>query len=322
MDTVRDFLKKIMDSFGISSLIIAVLGTSLCFLAMNLFLPVNLLKKLHLEVFFEKYSYIVMIALYASLFLLISIGVRYFIRWNEKRKNVKYEIKQRIMLFKNLKALKLLYRLLYANSQPVLLNPADQKVKWLSETNTICRVGNRTSDGLEPYVLQPWAEERLVQMDESTNSVALNGYYSLIVQANYDGSGIITMSDDRMLEGKYTDDELKKEIYPEYYTYGNALRQYNEAHLIPQMPVIFGDEYNEAVNKRNNCYYYGKITKMIRTTNNEFKIKCNVLGSVPISEILGNKDELLIKNYELSRTHLAIKKANAIGILNLDYKND
>ena len=56
-------------------------------------------------------------------------------------------------------------------------------------------------------------------------------------------------------------------------------------------------------------------------SNDTLLISYKILGNIPIEKILNHKEELEIKNYELNRTHWALKEVNVVEILKLDYKN-
>lgn len=82
--------------------------------------------------------------------------------------------------------------------------------------------------------------------------------------------------------------------------------------------AIFG---NEIPDNESKLFYYGKIKNIKQKSNDSLLIYYKILGSIPVEKILNHKEELEIRNYELSRTHWVLKEVNVVEILKLDYKN-
>lgn len=308
METISKILEKVSNSFGMLTIVGVCCGTSFCALIMN-FLPTEYLIKFHLKNFFSNYNFILILVFLASLFLLISSGWRY---WKKKKD-------EKIMqtdLFKEPDALKILYSLWTNSPNAVDLNPSNQKVKLLEESNLITPANNHiveknlTSDHI-PYILNPISEKAFKQIDENKNSILLPEYYGLFIQNfDFEKSKYTTINDSRIFKAnEFTDKKLTKLINQD-----NSISD-----IITQIPIIFGNEYS---NNGNQIYYYGKVTKITRKSNNSFQMWYTIIGQIPLRKIKNRQDELSISKLELYRTHFALKKANAIHILELDFKNN
>lgn len=141
--------------------------TSLFLLATN-FLPAKYLNKLHLEVFLDKYNYIVVIAFFISFFLLV---IHFTSKRSKKKEDAafnKYYSEQQDRMFQDDEALKILEQLYAEHPQAVYLYMYNQKVRLLEQFGLITKATNQAVVNMNnphfPYILQPIAEEKLKAM--------------------------------------------------------------------------------------------------------------------------------------------------------------
>lgn len=102
------------------------------------------------------------------------------------------------------------------------------------------------------------------------------------------------------------------------YTNTAILQKFNEFTLedideIMSLPTLFLPEYSEA-NQEKKTGFFGKlvdIDKRARNTNFDFRKECEI--DLNLVEL--HQSDLKIEDWELSRTHWAIKRANLKNIL-------
>lgn len=146
--------------------------TSLFLLATN-FLPANYLNRLHLEEFLDKYNYIVIIVFFVSFFLLV---IHFTARHSEKKQDAalkKFYSEQQEKMFQDAQAMEILESLYAQNSQPSWLPIYNQKVKLLEQYGLIIKASNQAviydiNNPSFPYILQPFAEDRLKKMHSNS----------------------------------------------------------------------------------------------------------------------------------------------------------
>ena len=164
-------LDKFIDVLGKPinfNFLIASFLTSLFLLATN-FLPANYLNRLHLEEFLDKYNYIVIIVFFVCFFLLV---IHLTARHSKKKQDDafhKFYSEQQEKMFQDAQAMEILETLYQQNPQAGWLPIYNQKVKLLEQYGLIIKAANQTvtyniSDPNFPYILQPFAEERLKKM--------------------------------------------------------------------------------------------------------------------------------------------------------------
>lgn len=309
MRVLKKIIDKILSSFSTISILIAINLTSLLLLLVN-FLPNIYLERLHLVNFFNNYCFIVVIVFIISFFLSIWSGICFVHKKYQDKKFNEYYTNVQDDFFKDPEALKILYELHHASPDPVRFNMMNQKIKLLNQYGLITSATNTVAvtdinKPMVPYILQPIAEEKL------KNNQFLNfDYYGLFIKNNIDFSNNnqVTIPLNRALN-ESTDEDLKKLIHTQnHYISDN----------VTLFPVIFG---NEIPGNESKLFYYGKIKNIKQKSNDTLLISYKILGNIPIEKILNHKEELEIKNYELNRTHWALKEVNVVEILKLDYKN-
>ncbi|MCX8721330.1 superinfection exclusion B family protein [Lactobacillus sp. B4012] len=138
---------------------------------MEFFSPSNFLGKLKLVSFFDKWNYIIVIAFFGSLFLLI---VQYGSRRIKKRRDKEYSdyiIKQQNELLEDKYAMEIL-KYMYANHPNAVMLPYhNQKVRLLQQFGLIGLVDNQIfvkdiNNPKLPYVLQPIAEKAMIALSK------------------------------------------------------------------------------------------------------------------------------------------------------------
>ena len=307
LSVLKKIIEKILSSFSTMSLLIAVNWTSLLLLLAN-FLPNIYLERLHLANFFNNYCYIVVIVFIISFFLSIWSGICFVRKKYQDKKFNEYYTKCQDDFFKDPEALKILYELWQASPDPVWFSMMNQKIKLLKQYGLIANAANQVAvaninNPMVPYILQPVAEEKL------KNNQFLNfDYYGLFIKNDIDfnNNNQVTIPLNRALN-EYTDENLEGLIYTQdHYISYNVIT----------FPVIFG---NEIPNSESKLFYYGKIKNIRQKSYNTLLIYYEILGSIPVEEILNHKEELEIRDCELSSTHWALKDANIVKILKLNY---
>lgn len=150
--------------------VIGLFLTSLVFFSFNFF-PEKILKRIKMTEFLNQYTYIVIIVMLLTFFLLV---IQLGMAWYKKRENKKFgEFLQREQdkLFEDRDA-KLFLNQLYENHpQSVPLPKNNQKVKLLLQYQLIHQASSiqlvtayGANDPYFPYILQPGAEEKMKEM--------------------------------------------------------------------------------------------------------------------------------------------------------------
>ncbi|MDN6034490.1 MAG: superinfection exclusion B family protein [Lactococcus lactis] len=141
--------------------------TSLFLLATN-FLPVQYLNKLHLEVFLDKYNYVVIIVFFVSFFLLV---IHFTARRSKKKEDAafnKFYSEKQDDMFQDYQSLEILEELYREHPDAVRLPMYNQKVKLLEQYGLITKASSQAIVNMRrptfPYILQPIAEDRLKKM--------------------------------------------------------------------------------------------------------------------------------------------------------------
>ena len=312
---LQDVAKKIIDSFDILFIIKVIFLATFVLLSIN-FLPRWFLKRLHLRTFPGECNFILLVVFLLSLFLISLNVMRRFIDYFKRRykeKSYKRSIaKQQELLLNDKEALRILRMVQRSKSDPMWLSYGNLKVRLLEKAQLITRTTNIIAGTRAPYTLQPLAECKLNQIEKEKNGI-LSEYYGLFTYGNneklFGECGYLIMPIDRFINSDWnTDAELIDEI---------CERDNNVPHTIERIPVIF----NNKNDSKKNVYLYGeiKIVSGPNSVDNMIRLTCRILGMVPLEKVNKHREELLIDDGELDEVHFALKKVNAVDILDLKY---
>lgn len=151
-------------------LVIAMFLTSLLLFLFN-FLPEDILNRTHMLGFFNQYTYILVLVMVFTFFLLI---VQESAKWHKKREDKKFAEflqNEQDKLFEDENAKMFLNQLYECHPQSVPLPRNNQKVKLLLQYQLIHQASSiqlvtayGANDPYFPYILQPSAEEKLRQI--------------------------------------------------------------------------------------------------------------------------------------------------------------
>lgn len=151
-------------------LVIATFLTSLLLFLFN-FLPEDILNRTRMLDFFNQYTYILVIVMVFTFFLLI---VQESAKWYKKREDKKFAEffrNEQDKLFEDKDAKMFLNYLYESHPQSALLPKNNQKVKLLVQYQLIHQAssiqlvpGYETNNPSFPYILQPYAEEKLKEI--------------------------------------------------------------------------------------------------------------------------------------------------------------
>lgn len=165
VEKVIDFLGKPINF----NIILATFFTSFLLLLLN-FLPPEYLVRFHIENFFDKYGFIVLIVFFISFFLLFLHLITNYRSKKEDKAATKFYLEQQDELFDDMDALLILVKLFQSHPNAVHLPLYNQKVKLLEQFGLITKATNQAIVNMEnpyfPYILQPIAEEKLESLDE------------------------------------------------------------------------------------------------------------------------------------------------------------
>lgn len=170
---IIDFLSKPINM----GVLIAVFLTSVVMFSLN-FISEEILLRMKLLNFLDRYNYIIFIFLIASFFVLviqiIIISFNVFVKKSKGRKIQKNLRIQREKLFNDPYAREILMHLYKSHPQPADLPYLNQKVKLLEQFDLIIRVNEvtlispfETNNIYFAYVLQPIAEEMILENDNN-----------------------------------------------------------------------------------------------------------------------------------------------------------
>lgn len=314
---INKLLEKLLNSFGTLSITTTFFLTSLCFLGTN-FLPNKYLERLHLKTFLNNYDSVFVIIFFVSFFLLILSGLYHLKEKHNQKIILKFKKEQQDRLFNDLEALKILYILQYYNPNPAWINYTNQRILQLKQFDLIIQATNcipmeNINDTRIPYILQPIAEEKLKQINMGENPYINFDFYELFIEDGQDFSkdGRIEMDVLRSFRSnEYTNGQLLNQVY---------IDQNSLSGIIMHFPVIFGNERIKG--STNQKYYYGEIYNFFYV-DNRISINYKIKGSIPVEELEKHRDELFIGEWELNRTHWALKHANVIKTLGLNFENN
>lgn len=168
---ILEFLMNPMNKI----VVIATFLSSLLLFSFN-FIPEKLLIRTHMLNFFNQYTFIIVIIMIFTFFLLIIQTIAGLYKSIGDRKIRKRIEKEQEKLFNDHDALIFLKLLYEHHPQSVNLPLYNQKVKLLEQFLLIKRVGNmqlaavyEINNPSLPYVLQPHAEERMKTLHQRKN---------------------------------------------------------------------------------------------------------------------------------------------------------
>lgn len=172
-------ISKIIDLFlkpSNTGVLIGFFLTSIFIFSFN-FLPENLLIRIKMLNFLNKYTYIFVIIMIASFFLLVVQIIGMIVKKIKERKVYKFIRQQQEDLYNDPEAMRYLNHLYEHHPNAAKLPIYNQKVKMLEQYKLIHRTTNKiiaTNYEIEnpyfPFLIQPHAERKMKEIHNTKNS--------------------------------------------------------------------------------------------------------------------------------------------------------